>query len=158
LAIVQYPNRKGEVLDYAAFTADAKAKGIFVAVAADLMSLALLTPPGEWGADCVCGTTQRFGCPMSFGGPSAAYFACTENFKRTMPGRIIGQTVDAQGNKAFRLALQTREQHIKREKATSNIKTKLTLEAIFKAENIEVTDEDIDAKLLDVANAYGSLE
>ncbi|MEE1302137.1 MAG: glycine dehydrogenase (aminomethyl-transferring), partial [Bacteroidales bacterium] len=130
-AIVQYPNRKGEVLDYAAFTADAKAKGIFVAVAADLMSLALLTPPGEWGADCVCGTTQRFGCPMSFGGPSAAYFACTENFKRTMPGRIIGQTVDAQGNKAFRLALQTREQHIKREKATSNICTAQALVAIM---------------------------
>ncbi|MEE0926445.1 MAG: aminomethyl-transferring glycine dehydrogenase, partial [Bacteroidales bacterium] len=130
-AIVQYPNRKGEVLDYATFTADAKAKGIFVAVAADLMSLALLTPPGEWGADCVCGTTQRFGCPMSFGGPSAAYFACTENFKRTMPGRIIGQTVDAQGNKAFRLALQTREQHIKREKATSNICTAQALVAIM---------------------------
>ncbi|MEE1204019.1 MAG: aminomethyl-transferring glycine dehydrogenase subunit GcvPA, partial [Bacteroidales bacterium] len=130
-AIVQYPNRKGEVLDYAAFTADAKAKGIFVAVAADLMSLALLTPPGEWGADCVCGTTQRFGCPMSFGGPSAAYFACTENFKRTIPGRIIGQTVDAQGNKAFRLALQTREQHIKREKATSNICTAQALVAIM---------------------------
>ena len=130
-AIVQYPNKKGEVLDYAEFTANAKAKGIFVAVAADLMSLALLTPPGEWGADCVCGTTQRFGCPMSFGGPSAAYFACTENFKRTMPGRIIGQTIDAQGNKAFRLALQTREQHIKREKATSNICTAQALVAIM---------------------------
>ena len=130
-AIVQYPNKKGEVKDYKAFTEAAKEKKIFVAVVADLMSLALLTPPGEWGADCVCGTTQRFGCPMSFGGPSAAYFACTENFKRTMPGRIIGQTLDAQGNKAFRLALQTREQHIKREKATSNICTAQALVAIM---------------------------
>lgn len=165
-AIVQYPNRKGEVLDYAAFTADAKAKGIFVAVAADLMSLALLTPPGEWGADCVCGTTQRFGCPMSFGGPSAAYFACTENFKRTMPGRIIGQTVDAQGNKAFRLALQTREQHIKREKATSNICTAQALVAIMAgqyaawhgAEGIKEIALDINrtaTTIAEHAKAYG---
>lgn len=130
-ALVQYPNSKGEVKDYRAFVSAAKAKGVLVAVCADIMSLVLLTPPGEWGADCVCGSTQRFGCPMSFGGPSAAYFACTDAFKRTMPGRIIGQTVDAQGNKAFRLALQTREQHIKREKATSNICTAQALVAIM---------------------------
>lgn len=165
-AIVQYPNRKGEIKDYAKFTADAKAKGIFVAVAADLMSLVLLTPPGEWGSDCVCGTTQRFGCPMSFGGPSAAYFACTENFKRTMPGRIIGQTVDAQGNKAFRLALQTREQHIKREKATSNICTAQALVAIMAgqyaawhgAEGLREIAQDINRTATNIAEhakAYG---
>lgn len=130
-AIVQYPDRNGEIKDCRDFIAAAKAENVFVAVVADLMSLALLTPPGEFGADCVCGSAQRFGCPMSFGGPSAAYFACTETFKRTMPGRIVGQTLDAQGNKAFRLALQTREQHIKREKATSNICTAQALVAIM---------------------------
>jgi len=165
-AILQYPNCKGEIKDYAKFAADAKAKGIFVAVSADIMSLALLTPPGEWGADCVCGSTQRFGCPMSFGGPSAAYFACTENFKRTMPGRIIGMTVDAQGNKAFRLALQTREQHIKREKATSNICTAQALVAIMAGqyacwhgqEGIREIAEDINntaATIAAAAEAYG---
>lgn len=165
-AILQYPNCKGEIKDYAKFVADAKAKGIFVAVSADLMSLALLTPPGEWGADCVCGTTQRFGCPMAFGGPSAAYFACAESFKRTMPGRIIGQTVDAQGNKAFRLALQTREQHIKREKATSNICTAQALVAIMAGqyaawhgqEGIREIAQDINntaATIAEGAKAYG---
>ncbi len=165
-AILQYPNKKGEVKDYAAFVEAAKAKGVFVAVCADIMSLALLTPPGEWGADCVCGSTQRFGCPMSFGGPSAAYFACTENFKRTMPGRIIGQTVDAQGNKAFRLALQTREQHIKREKATSNICTAQALVAIVAgqyaayhgAEGIKEIAQDINRTantIADNAETYG---
>lgn len=165
-AILQYPNCKGEIKDYAKFVSDAKAKGIFVAVSADLMSLALLTPPGEWGADCVCGTTQRFGCPMAFGGPSAAYFACTEGFKRTMPGRIIGQTIDAQGNKAFRLALQTREQHIKREKATSNICTAQALVAIMAGqyaawhgqEGIREIAQDINntaATIAEGAKAYG---
>ncbi len=165
-AILQYPNCKGEIKDYAKFVSDAKAKGIFVAVSADLMSLALLTPPGEWGADCVCGTTQRFGCPMAFGGPSAAYFACAESFKRTMPGRIIGQTVDAQGNKAFRLALQTREQHIKREKATSNICTAQALVAIMAGqyaawhgqEGIREIAQDINntaATIAEGAKAYG---
>lgn len=165
-AILQYPNCKGEIKDYAKFVADAKAKGIFVAVSADLMSLALLTPPGEWGADCVCGTTQRFGCPMAFGGPSAAYFACAESFKRTMPGRIIGQTIDAQGNKAFRLALQTREQHIKREKATSNICTAQALVAIMAGqyaawhgqEGIREIAQDINntaATIAEGAKAYG---
>ncbi|MFA6200415.1 MAG: aminomethyl-transferring glycine dehydrogenase [Bacteroidales bacterium] len=130
-AIVQYPNRNGEVKDYSGFVAKAKENNVFVAVVADILSLALLIPPGEWGADAVCGSTQRFGVPMGYGGPEAAYFACTETFKRTIPGRIIGLTVDAQGNKAFRLALQTREQHIKREKATSNICTASAMVAIM---------------------------
>ncbi len=130
-AIVQYGNKNGLVRDYSAFVAKAKTHNIFIAVAADLLSLALLTPPGEWGADCVFGNTQRFGVPMGFGGPSAGYFAVKEDFKRQIPGRIIGITVDSQGNQAFRMALSTREQHIKREKATSNICTSQALLAIM---------------------------
>ncbi|MDR1879193.1 MAG: aminomethyl-transferring glycine dehydrogenase [Bacteroidales bacterium] len=130
-AIVQYPNQWGEVNDYAAFAAKAKEQGCFVAAACDLMSLALLTPPGEWGADCATGSVQRFGLPMGFGGPAAGYFACKEDFKRQMPGRIIGITVDAHGKRALRMALQTREQHIKREKATSNICTASALMAVM---------------------------
>ncbi len=129
--IVQYPDQHGAVIDYSGFVAKAKAHGTMVAVAADLLSLALLTPPGEWGADCVLGTTQRFGVPMGYGGPHAAYFACKEDFKRQIPGRIIGVSVDAEGNRALRMALQTREQHIKREKATSNICTAQALLAIM---------------------------
>lgn len=132
-AIVQYIGKHGEVNDYSQFISNAKAQGIRVAVACDLMSLALLTPPGEMGADAVTGTSQRFGNPMGFGGPNAAFLATTDEFKRNLPGRIIGQTVDMQGNKAFRLALQTREQHIKREKATSNICTATALMAIVSA-------------------------
>lgn len=128
--MVQYPGSWGEVIDYRSFAADAKAKGVFVGVAADLLALTLLTPPGEWGADCVVGNTQRFGVPMGFGGPHAGYFACIDDLKRQMPGRIIGVTIDAHGNKALRMALQTREQHIKREKATSNICTASALSAI----------------------------
>lgn len=122
-AIVQYPNADGSIEDYKGFVAKAQALGIRTAVAADLLSLALLTPPGEWGADVVFGTSQRFGTPMYYGGPSAAYFATKEEYKRTIPGRIIGISKDAYGKKALRMALQTREQHIKREKATSNICT-----------------------------------
>jgi glycine dehydrogenase len=122
-AIVQYPNANGNVENYAEFVNEAHAIGCKVAVAADILSLALLTPPGEWGADIVFGSTQRWGIPMGFGGPSAAYFATRDEFKRDMPGRIIGISKDANGKTAFRMALQTREQHIKREKATSNICT-----------------------------------
>lgn len=122
-AIVQYPNGDGEIEDYRAFVEKAHAKDVRVAVAADLMSLVLLTPPGEWGADVVFGSSQRFGIPMFYGGPSAAYFATKDEYKRTIPGRIIGISIDAYDRPAYRLALQTREQHIKREKATSNICT-----------------------------------
>ena len=122
-AIVQYPNGDGEIEDYRAFVEAAHAKDVRVAVAADLMSLVLLTPPGEWGADVVFGSSQRFGIPMFYGGPSAGYFATKDEYKRTIPGRIIGISVDAYNHPAYRLALQTREQHIKREKATSNICT-----------------------------------
>jgi glycine dehydrogenase len=130
-AIVQYPDHKGNVQDFTGFAAKAHEKGVVVAVAADLLSLALLTPPGEWGADIVVGSSQRFGVPMGYGGPHAAFFATKEDFKRNMPGRIIGISVDALGNRALRMALQTREQHIKRERATSNICTAQALLAIM---------------------------
>ena len=122
-AVIQYPDGNGSVNDYISFVSNAHANGTRVAVAADLLSLALLTPPGEWGADVVFGSSQRFGIPMFYGGPSAAYFATKEEYKRNVPGRIIGLSIDAYGHPAYRLALQTREQHIKREKATSNICT-----------------------------------
>jgi glycine dehydrogenase len=121
--LVQYPNSDGEIVDYAELVEKAHEKNIKVAVAADILSLAILTPPGEWGADIVFGSTQRFGVPMGYGGPHAAFFTAREAFKRNMPGRIIGITKDIHGNRALRMALQTREQHIKREKATSNICT-----------------------------------
>lgn len=122
-AIVQFPNADGNICDYKDFIASAHGKDIKVAVAADILSLALLSPPGEWDADIVFGSTQRWGIPMNYGGPSAAYFACKEKYKRDMPGRIIGVSKDANEKPALRMALQTREQHIKREKATSNICT-----------------------------------
>ena len=122
-AIVQYPDAEGEIHDYHAFAEAVHAAGARLGVVADLMSLALLMPPGQWGADVVVGSSQRFGIPMGYGGPSAAYFATRDEFKRSLPGRIIGVSVDAQGKRALRMALQTREQHIKREKATSNICT-----------------------------------
>ncbi len=121
--LVQYPNADGEIVDYSSVAHLAHENETPVAVAADIMSLALLTPPGDWNADVVVGSTQRFGIPMGYGGPHAAYFATREKYKRNIPGRIIGVSIDAQGNKALRMALQTREQHIKRERATSNICT-----------------------------------
>lgn len=121
--LVQYPNSDGEIIDYADLVEKAHEKEIKVAVAADILSLAILIPPGEWGADIVFGSTQRFGVPMGYGGPHAAFFTARAAFKRNMPGRIIGVTKDIHGNRALRMALQTREQHIKREKATSNICT-----------------------------------
>lgn len=130
-ALLQYPAADGEIFDYEKFMAEANQHDIQVAVAADIMSLVLLSPPGEWGAKAVVGTTQRFGIPLGFGGPHAAFFSTTEDYKRHIPGRIIGQTIDRSGNKALRMALQTREQHIKRDKATSNICTAQVLLAVM---------------------------
>lgn len=130
-AVLQYPDINGEIHDYRAFTDAAHAAGAGVAVAADLLSLALLTPPGEWGADVVFGNSQRFGVPMGYGGPHAAYFATKDDFKRLLPGRIIGVSIDSNGKSALRMALQTREQHIKRDRATSNICTAQALLAIM---------------------------
>lgn len=130
-AIVQYPDRNGRIDDLGAFINKMQAKDIKVGVAADIMSLVLLQSPGSLGADVVFGSSQRFGVPMGFGGPHAAFFAAKESFKRNMPGRIIGVSVDADGNMALRMALQTREQHIKRGKATSNICTAQALLAVM---------------------------
>jgi glycine dehydrogenase len=129
--VLQYPDVKGEINDYAALCAKAHEAGAYVCVCSDIMSLVLLKSPGSWGADCVVGSSQRFGVPMGYGGPHAAFFATKEDFKRFIPGRIIGVSVDSQGNRALRMALQTREQHIKRDKATSNICTAQALLAIM---------------------------
>ena len=130
-ALLQYPGEDGIVEDYSKLVKQVKEKDGYIVAAADILSLALLTPPGEWGADAVVGNTQRMGVPMGYGGPHAAYFATKENFKRIIPGRIIGVSIDALGNRALRMALQTREQHIRREKATSNICTAQALLAIM---------------------------
>jgi glycine dehydrogenase len=121
--IVQYPDQNGEIKSHQKFVGMVHEKQGVAIVAADLLSLVLLTPPGEWDADVVVGSSQRFGIPMGFGGPHAGFFAAKDDFKRNMPGRIIGLSKDAQGKQAYRMALQTREQHIKRERATSNICT-----------------------------------
>jgi glycine dehydrogenase len=129
--LVQYPGVNGDVRDYAAAVEHLHAAGAMVVAAADLLALTLLTPPGEWGADVVVGNSQRFGVPLGFGGPHAGFLATRDEFKRSMAGRLVGVTVDAQGNQAYRLALQTREQHIRREKATSNICTAQVLLAVM---------------------------
>ena len=130
-AIVQYPAGNGEVFNYKAFAEKCHALNIKLTVAADILSLTLLVPPSEFGADIVVGSSQRFGIPMGYGGPHAAFFATKDEYKRSMPGRIIGVTIDAQNNQALRMALQTREQHIRRDKATSNICTAQALLAIM---------------------------
>lgn len=165
-AILQYPNSDGSVEDYAFFTQQAHAAGMKVTVIADLLSLALLPSPASFGADVCCGTTQRFGIPMGYGGPVAGYMATRNEYKREMPGRIVGLSKDAYGRPAYRLALQTREQHIKREKATSNICTAEALTAMMVAfyavyhgaEGIRNIAEEIHAKatyLSEMLQAYG---
>ena len=130
-AIVQYPGKSGQIFDYTNFVKQAQAADIKIAFAADIMSLVSLKAPGEIGADVVVGTTQRFGIPLGYGGPHAGYFATKEAYKRNIPGRIIGVSKDRQGKPALRMALQTREQHIKRDKATSNICTAQVLLAVM---------------------------
>ncbi len=164
--LVQYPNADGDAEDYAYLTEEAHARGMKVAVVADLMALALLKSPGSWGADIVCGTAQRFGLPVGFGGPTAGYMSTRDEFKRDMPGRIIGLSKDTHEHPAYRLALQTREQHIKREKATSNICTAEALSAMMAGfyavyhgpEGIRHIAESIHGKavyLSEMLQAYG---
>ena len=163
--ILQYPGKHGQVFDYADFIHTAKSKDIKVAVAADILSLVSLTPPGEMGADVVVGTTQRFGIPLGYGGPHAGFFATKEEYKRSMPGRIIGVSVDTDGNRALRMALQTREQHIKRERATSNICTAQVLLAVMAGfyavyhgpKGLQFIAKQVPAKAVTLANSLTKL-
>ena len=128
---MQYPGADGELRDWRALAAAAHEAGALVTAAADLLALTLATPPGEWGADVAVGTSQRFGVPMGFGGPHAGYMSVRPGLERSLPGRLVGVSVDTEGAPAYRLALQTREQHIRREKATSNICTAQVLLAVM---------------------------
>ena len=164
-AILQYPGKYGQIFDYENFVSKANENNIKVAVAADILSLVKLKAPGEFGASVVVGTTQRFGIPLGYGGPHAAYFATKESYKRSIPGRIIGVTKDKNGKRALRMALQTREQHIKREKATSNICTAQVLLAVMAGmyavyhgkDGLQYIADSIHQKTTVVAGALESL-
>ncbi|MFB1039567.1 MAG: glycine dehydrogenase (aminomethyl-transferring), partial [Polaribacter sp.] len=164
-AILQYPGKLGQVFDYENFVAKANENNIKVAVAADILSLVKLKAPGEFGASVVVGTTQRFGIPLGYGGPHAAFFATKEAYKRSIPGRIIGVTKDLNGKRALRMALQTREQHIKRERATSNICTAQVLLAVmagmysvFHGKNgIQFIADSVHHKTITLANTLSTL-